>query len=298
MTIVRDSYEAFTSMDVALRSIFVSELDVPDDLAQFFNVAQSNDATEDHHGDSGVSDVQEYKGKIEYGTSEPLWGKTYTHTEYALGLSIERKLIDDDKWAIINRKTRSFGMSFARNIARARASVFNNAFDGAVAGPDGVALCANDHDYSPTNGAHQSNYQTLALSHANVVTVREAMMELKDPLGNEFPVVPDTLLVPVGLSEEAFVITQSEAKSGTANNDANSQRGLRVVVSPYLTDSNAWFLIDSRMAQMYLNWYWRVQPEFLVDPASQFDLVWRYRGYMRYSFGFDDYRWIYGCNPS
>lgn len=298
MTIVRDSYEAFTSIGVALRSIFVSELEVPDDLAQFFNIAESRDATENHHGDQGFGDVPEFSGKIEYEDSVPLWGKTYEHKEYAKGLSIERKLIDDDKWAIVERKTRSFGMSFARNIAQAHASVFNNAFSNTYAGPDSVELCSASHDYSPVDGTHQSNFATLALTHENVVTARETMMSFVDPKGNLMPVVPDTLLVPVALGEEAFVITQSANRSGTANNDANSQRGLRVVVSPWLTDSNAWFLIDSAMSRLYLNWYWRVMPEFLEDPTSQFDLVWRYRGYMRYSFGWDDYRWVLGSNPS
>jgi hypothetical protein len=297
MTIVRDSYEAFTSLEVALRKIFTLELGVPDDLAQFYTIATSQDASEDHHGDQGFGDVPEFTGKIEYEDSTPLWRKQYKHLPFAKGLSIERELVDDEKWSIINRKTTSFGMAFARNIATARASVFNNAFNDAYAGPDGVGLVSDSHDYSPVDGTHQSNEFTYALTHANVVTVREAMMSFVDPKGNLFPVVPDTLVVPVALGEEAFVITQSAARSGTANNDANSQRGLRVVVSPYLTDSNAWFLADSRMSRLYLNWYWRVPPEFAVDPTSQFDLVWRYRGYMRYSFGWDDYRWIAGSNP-
>jgi len=47
-------------------------------------------------------------------------------------------------------------------------------------------------------------------------------------------------------------------------------------------------MIDSQQAPMHLLWFWRVNPEY--------NLVAKYRGYMRYSFGWDDPRWIYGHN--
>lgn len=298
MTIARDVYEDFTNLEVALSAIFVAEMDVPNELAGLFNVAQSTDAAEYHQGDQGFGTVPEYKGKIDYEDSSPLWKQTYSHIEYAKGLAIERKLYDDDKWNIINRKGRSFGMAFSRKVAMDMASVFNNAFDSDYAGADGVALCSANHDYSPVDTTEQVNYQALSLTHSNVADVRAAMMQFVDPKGNAFPVVPDTLLVGPSLMEEAQVITGSVNKSGTADNDTNTNRVLRPLVSPYLTDTNAWFLVDSRLSSMYLNWYWRIMPEFVADPSSQFDLNWRYRGYMRYSFGWDDYRWVYGCNPS
>ena len=68
----------------------------------------------------------------------------------------------------------------------------------------------------------------------------------------------------------------------------------RIITSPYLTDTNNWYLIDSRMAGMYLKWYWRVQPEFQQDPTSDYNLAMKYRGYMRFSFGWDSWMWIYG----
>jgi len=69
---------------------------------------------------------------------------------------------------------------------------------------------------------------------------------------------------------------------------------LKVVVDPYLSDANNWFMIDSVMARQHLLWFNRVLPEIALDPASDFNLVANYRGYMRYSFGWDDARWIFG----
>ena len=71
-----------------------------------------------------------------------------------------------------------------------------------------------------------------------------------------------------------------------------------MIVWDYLSDTNNWFMIDSMLAKMYLNWYDRVPMEFAMDPTSDFSLEARFRGYMRYSYGWDDWRWIYGHNVS
>jgi len=53
-------------------------------------------------------------------------------------------------------------------------------------------------------------------------------------------------------------------------------------------------MINKQMANMHLLWFWRVQPEIALDPSSDYNLVAKYRGYMRFSYGFDDARFIYG----
>jgi len=111
-------------------------------------------------------------------------------------------------------------------------------------------------------------------------------------------VMPDTLLVPVELEAEARVIVESALKSGADSNDANINRGYRVLVSRFLSDSNNWFMLDSRMAKLYLNWYWRVKPEFVIDASSEYALKTNFRGYTRYSYGYDLPWWVYGHEVS
>jgi hypothetical protein len=53
-------------------------------------------------------------------------------------------------------------------------------------------------------------------------------------------------------------------------------------------------MIDSAQSVMHALWFNRVNPEISMDPTSDFNLVAKYRGYMRYSFGWDDFRFIYG----
>jgi hypothetical protein len=95
----------------------------------------------------------------------------------------------------------------------------------------------------------------------------------------------------------ALELVGSELTPENANNAINVHQGMQVLVWPELTDTNAWFLVDTTMAQRYLKWYDRVGVEFAAEQS--FDTMMRkYRGYMRYSFGWSDFRWIYGSNAS
>jgi hypothetical protein len=104
----------------------------------------------------------------------------------------------------------------------------------------------------------------------------------------------DTIFVAPENVDNAEEITKSVLRSDTAENATNTVNGIRVVSSLYLTDTNNWFGIDSRLAKTMLNWFWRIMPEFEGDPASIYDLKWKYRGYMRFSYGWDSWQWIYG----
>jgi hypothetical protein len=287
---------ALTNLGVALNGVFTHQLTAlaGDSLLPLFNVQNSSRAVERRLGVGGMSDVPVYSGAIEYDSFEPGYRTDYTHVEYAKGIAVERKLLDDDEYNVISQRGQKLGLTFNRTLQKHAASVFANAFLAANAGADGVALCATNHPYSPTNAATQGNRGTSALTESAVTATRQLMLKFKDDRGEVMNITPDTLLVPVELEEAARVIVESGQRSGTANNDANTNRGYRVVVSRYLTDANDWFLIDSGMAKMYLNWFWRVQPEFAEDPTSDFNLVMKYRGYMRYSYGFDAWQWIYG----
>jgi hypothetical protein len=298
---VREAFRNLTNLEAALSAIFFKQMtsvtDPNQEILQFFRKGNSSRAVERNQGVGGFGDIPEYSGTLEYDSFELLYQKSYEHIQYARGVAVERQLIDDDEYGVIRQRVERLGLAFDRTRYKHAASVFNNAFSATTAamqGGDGKALCATDHPLSPTDASTQSNKGTTALSFDAVTTTETAMMGFTDAEGNNLGVMPDTILVPVALSATARTIAGSAAKPGTANNDANIHDGYRVVVSRYLTDANNWFLVDSRMALMFLNWYDRVKPEYKADPASDFNLVAKFRGYMRYSFGFDHWAWVYG----
>lgn len=298
----REVFSNFTNLGLMLSGIFQDQItaiaDPTNNITGLFNISNSTRAAERNHGVGGFGDFRPYQGTIEYDNYEPLYRTTYTHSEFNLAYAIERKAVDDDGIGVFSDAARKMGISADRTVYKAMASVFNNAFTaGATAGADGVALCSTSHPYSPTDATVQSNVTTNPLTVDNLITAQQTMMSFLDSRGNPVPVEPDTLVVPVGLRSTALTIVGSSGRPGTANNDTNIVGGaFNVIVSRYLTDSNNWFLIDSRMAREYLRWYWRTRPEFSLHSNSEYDLQTMVRGYMRYSFGFDHWFWIYGAN--
>lgn len=285
-------------LEAGLRIVFEAQRDEilrESMIPSLFNVQSSNSAFEESASVNGLRDWFEYKGAIEY--AEPLegWGARYEHTEYVQGMVVERKLIDDAKYREINARTAMLATSAGRTREKHGASVFNNAFSSAFTGGDGVALCGA-HPYSPSNATTQSNAGSTALSHTSIASTMAAMRAFKGGIGEHLTINPDMLLIPPALEGAAYVALQSAGLPGSPNNDINYLKSKSFTVVPwkYLEDTNNWFMIDSKLMKRWLNWFDRVPIEFSLDPRSDFELMLRFRGYMRYSYGWDDWRWIYG----
>ena len=285
-----------------LRSIFNKQkeaLIAESRIPLLFNQIGSQKAAEKFFGVGGFGDWNAYDGTIEYDDNTKGYQTTLTHEEYTRGFKVERKLVDDDQYNIINPKPAGLAMGAVRTQEKHAASVFNNAFSGSYVGGDSVALCSASHPYSPArSGSTHGNAGTTALSYDAIVATKKLMRAFVDDVGELITVVPRTILVPPELEDTAWTIINSMNKPGTADNDANYVRsqGWSVIVWDYLTDANNWFMIDSAMAAQHLFWIDRVPLEFTADPTGDFNLEAKYRGYMRYSYGWSDWPWLYGHN--
>jgi hypothetical protein len=273
----------------------------PSLLETFFNVQLSVNSDEQVGGIGGVSvdawDNYEKAGQVSSVDFSKGYIKTYTHKEYPLDLDIQRKMLDDNKYPQITQAAQRLGISAMRKREIDAASVFNNAFSDTFAGADAVGLCSLAHPNSPdASGTTQANEGTLVLNKQNVRTTREAMMVFTDDKGNKLAVTPDVLLVPPALEDDAIPIANSLFDPASANNAVNPMAGrLRVVTWHYLTDSTAWFLIDSVQMKQSLDWFNRI-PLSINRKVQDETLVATWRAYMRYAFGWSDWRWIYGQN--
>jgi len=267
-----------------------------------FDVQTSTENAEDHLGLGGFGDWNEYEGAIEYDENDQGYKTTLTHKEYVRGFKVERKLVDDDQYNIINARPRGLALAAQRTREKHAAEVFIYSFTATgYNGGDGVSLCDGSHPYSPENASTQDNEGTSALSYDSVVETRRLMREFKDDRGELVPINPDLILVPPELEETASrIVNTMNGGSPQIPDQANfadnfvQRQGIRYLVWDYLTDANDWWMIDSQLAKLYLKWYDRVPLEFTMDPTSDFRLEARFRGYMRYSYGWADWRWVYG----
>ena len=282
-------------LDPGLRKIFMDEYALPEgQLDNLFGIEKSNKATEYDLGIGGLNDLEEFTGTIPYGDFSQQYRTSYTHKEWVKGIKIERKLVDDDLYSIINKRPQALAMVAKRTREKHGASVFNSAFNTSVfAGGDGLALCASAHTRVGTSTT-VGNTGTTALSATAVEATRLLMRQFTDETDNLLVARGDTLLVPPALEEAAWEIVTSSGKLGTADNDPNFNKGrYKVIVWDYLSDSNNWFMIDSRMAKLFLKWFNRIPVEFNKD--KDFDTyISKWSVYTRYGYGFSDWTWLYG----
>jgi phage major head subunit gpT-like protein len=275
----------------------------PSLIETLFNVQGSTTETEELSGVGAVGieawDTFEAGGGVGTADFDQGYKKTYTHKEYPLEMVIRRKLLDDGNFAQVFRIVERVGDSARVKRENDAASVFNNAFSASYLGADGVALCSDSHPLSPQKlDKTQDNNFALSLNKANVRTVRETMMAYTDDNQNKMAVTPNLLLVPPQLEDDAIEIVNSVLNPDTGTNAANPQfQRFTVQVWHYLTDSNAWFMIDSMLMKQALDWFNRV-PLSVVPKVEDKTLSATWIAYMRYSFGFSDWRWVAGSNPS
>mgnify|MGYP001591076005 CR=1 FL=1 len=227
--------------------------------------------------------------------------RTYTHREFVVELEILQKFLEDNKFRQITDAALRLGDSAMLKRETDMAGVFNNAFTASVPylGADAVALCSDSHPLSPQKAAAvQDNNFALALTKANVATIREAMMGFTDDTNNLVAVMPDLLLVPPELEDEALEISKSLLDPASGNNAINPQAG-RFSVQPwhFLTDADAWFMIDRTMMKRGLDFFDRVPLNIKFEGVyKQVRASWTAR--MRYSYGWSDWRWVAGSNAS
>lgn len=272
-------------------------------IPTLFNVQGSERAYEEISSVGAVGidqwDLYEQSGQIPSADFDQGYKKTYEHLEFVMDMQIERKFYDDNNFSEITRIPMRIGDSASLKREIDAAAVFNNAFSDTYAGADAVGLCSTAHPYSPQKtSATQANEGTYSLTKTNVGLVRQAMQAFTDDTGNLVAVTPDTLLVPPELEDAALVIAGSPDDPTTANRAINPQSGrFNVQIWHYLTDSNAWFMIDSNLMKQSLDWFNRV-PLSILPKVEDKTVIATWRAYMRYSLGWSDWRWVYGNNPS
>ena len=285
-------------LEPGLRKIFFETYaEVPEQFSKIFKVNTSKMAKETDYGLGAFGDwVERASGldTVAYDTITPGLERTYTHKAFTKGFMIERELFDDEQYRQINKFPAAMARAGRAFVEKNAASVLHDAFT--VAGYDTKTLCANDHPLLDAAGSGD-NLVTGALSDTNLKIALQCLRETVDEAGNLISLSATKLIVPPSLEYEAKEIINSTQKSGTTANDVNTVKGaLEVVVYDYLGTASggsdtAWYVADGGRHE--LNYFWRVKPEFKW--AEDFDtLVAKYRGYMRFSYGYSDWRGIVG----
>jgi phage major head subunit gpT-like protein len=224
------------------------------------------------------------------------------HTEIALGYAITRKAIDDNLYKTQFQPS-NLGLmeSFQQTKEIYGANIINTSTTyNASIGGDGKALVATDH---PIDGGTVANRPAndLELNEASLLAGMIAIRtNFKDQAGLKVFARARKLLVPPQLEPVAIRLIKSELRPGTADNDVNAiistSGGLPegYMTNDYLTSSTAWFLLTNIDGLSYMERV-KFETDMQVDFVTDNLLV---KGYERYSFGYYNWRSIWGSLPT
>ena len=128
-----------------------------------------------------------------------------------------------------------------------------------------------------------------------------SMMKLRDDSGNALGIKPDTLVVPPDLQWTAMELLESTYDPNGERMASNVLKGkLQLIVSPYLEDTNNWFLLDTSGAVKPLILQSRVPAEFeSLEGKSETGFMrntYIYGVRARYNAGYGRWQNAYGAN--
>jgi len=224
------------------------------------------------------------------------------HVEIALGYAMTRKMIDDNLYKTqFNPSNLGLIESFHQTKEIYGANVLNTAttYNSSVGG-DGQALCSASH---PIDGGTVSNIASTPVD-LNEATLLNAMIAIrtnfKDQAGLKIFARGRKLIIAPQNEPVAVRLTKTELRPGTADNDVNAifstAGGLSegYMVNDFLTSAYPWFLLTNIDGLSYMErkpFETDMQVDFVTDNL----LV---KGYERYSFGYYNWRSIWGSFPT
>lgn len=280
------------------RFTFMKLRERPPQFNRYVNEQNSSRAWEDTSELTGFGPLAK-KGELNPTMlDEPikLGGVRFIHDSFALGFLVSEEMREDEQYGTVNLLAGSLGRSARITSELYGHDVLNNGFSAAkYVGRDGKALFATDHPLKGTGGTY-ANTPAVAvdISEAAIEAAIASFDNMVDDRGITTEIQPAILLVTPNDRMLAKRLLMSAGFPGTPNNDINplADEGLTLMVSNWLTDPDAWFLL-ARGQESPITFYWRKRPDTKTWDDNNADGTF-HKIKQRHSTGFDDWRGAYG----
>jgi hypothetical protein len=266
-----------------------------DDLfKKVFDVRTSKKAVETTMSQmgTGLFTVKGQGSPISMDTTKELYKSTHTHIAYSKGLRFTREMMEDELYNIMKSMAGNMKRSEKHTVEILAANVFNNGFDSGYTGSDGVELFSLLHPLG--GGGTAANEPTTAVD-LSTDSIEQAKIDIygwTDDRGLKFRATGKFLMVHPANEANARRVLESQRDPDSANNAINpSYKSLELIVNPFLTDTDAWYIITD--VGDSLVFYWRRMPDFQRDNDTMTQDMLMLATF-RMSVGWDDWRGAYG----
>jgi len=270
--------ELYDNVDKAVFTLlFDAQKELENKWRQLINVKDSTRKFERVMSVTGVGDIPE-KGEGAPYTAQvirPGWTKDFIHTEFGAMFEVTQTALEDDQFDQLAQNARWF-MFASRVVEEKRAAIlYNNGFS-TEQSPDGVSIFNSAH---VLKGGGTARNILSAAADLSATSLEQALIDVQTETKVEAgqlvtPATSLTLVVPPALEFQAHRLINSQLRPGVTDNDVNAlkERNWSVVVNPYLTDTDAWFIQPSNKKMHGLTSYTRVaihaEPA-MTDPRTR-----------------------------
>jgi len=286
-------------LEPGLNTLFGLEYDsYPPEYSAVFSSNSSSKAFEEDvllQG-FGSAPTKDEGAAISYDTGSQQWTARYQHETVALAFSITEEAEEDGQYgSIASRYTKALARSMASTKEIKAANVLNNAQTAGFTGGDGVVLLSASH---PTTAGNQSNVLATAadLSETSLESILIQIADMKDDRGLRIAAQGTQLIIPTAYTFVAERLLESQLRTGTADNDINAIKSGGYLPKGYhimrrLSDSDAFFVQTD--VPDGLKMFQRSPMKKGMEGDFETGNV-RYKVRERYSFGFTDWRGVFG----
>jgi len=254
---------------VGLTEILMREFQKPNIYGRIYEIDTSDKEYEEYQHIVGLPSLPEWDSdgaELPFVTASNGYKVLFVHKDYGYAWAISKRLMRGDQYQVVSGRLTRTAVRASQNTLELLTTAFYATNPTWV---DGKPLFATDH---PFEGGTYSNRLNASLSDISLADALRLFRRAVDWRGNPIMIEPATLVVPPELEVQAKVLVGSMAYPSAGGSPFHANAGttnpfkgtVDVVVNPYLTDPNDWFIFASPDIGS-MKFFWRQKPEIVTE---------------------------------
>lgn len=249
----------------------------------------------------GLAMVKPQSQPLAYDTEQQGALTRLTNITIALGYAVTLEELADNQYEKVSRRRAAANANSMRQTKEfIGANVYNRAFTAGFIGGDGQTLCSVAHPL--VRGGTLANKPVVDVD-LSEQSLEDALINIKgftDDAGLTVQIMPNQLIVARAEWFNANRILKSIQQSGTGNNDLNILRSTNALpggisCNVYLSSPHAWFVRNKMNAGEGM--IYQERQSVIFDQDNDFNTKnLLAASYERYTFGWANWRAVYGTN--
>ncbi len=250
--------------------------ELPEIYSDYYAIKTSQKKFERSQSVVGFGDVpQKDEGDVyAFDLIRPGYQRDVTHVEFGLGFEVTETAEEDDEFDVLAKKAELLAYVARVTQEKQAVAILNNGFSTQTT-PDGVSLFNTAH---VLKGGGTAKNRPTTDADLSITSLAQAMTDTqtdtKDEAGHLVaPITSWNLIVPPALEFVAERVVNSAGLPGSADNDLNpvkKRRTINIIVNPYLSDTDAWFLVaKDKSAHGFIS-YKRIAPRMAPMMADAY----------------------------